>query len=87
MNKRILIWLIIFYPVGLYLLFKEKKKSLSHADSIKNTASEPSEIENQRPEQKQDLNASPKQPDPKNSFFHSNSRTAKLVRFCLKASM
>ena len=87
MNKRILIWLIIFYPVGLYLLFKEKKNSRSDADSIKSTASEPSEIENQRPEQKQNLNASTKQPDPQNSFFHSNSRTAKLVRFCLKASM
>ena len=87
MNKRILIWLIIFYPVGLYLLFKEKKKSRSDTDSIKSTPPEPSEIENQCPEQKQDLNASTKQPDPKHSFFHSNSRTAKLIRFCLKASM
>lgn len=87
MNKRILIWLIIFYPVGLYLLFKEKKKSRSDADSIKSKASEPSEVENQHPEQNQDLNTSTKQPDPQNSFFHSNSRTAKLVRFFLKASM
>lgn len=87
MNKRILIWLIIFYPVGLYLLFKEKKKSRSDTDSIKSTPPEPSEIENQCPEQKQDLNASTKQPDPQNSFFHSNSGTAKLVQFCLKASM
>ena len=64
MNKRILIWLIIFYPVGLYLLFKEKKKPRSDADSNESTAIEPSEIESQHPEQKQDLNASAKQPDP-----------------------
>ena len=34
MNKRILIWLIIVYPVGLYLLFKEKKKSRSDSEVV-----------------------------------------------------
>ena len=87
MNKRILLWMIIFYPVGLYLLFKEKKKSRSNLDSIQSTAPESSEIENQHPEQKQDSSTSTKQPDSQHPFLGSNSRTAKLTRFCLKASM
>jgi hypothetical protein len=88
MNKKILVWLILFFPVGLFLFIKKQMSSSTSPATANKSESEitpQSEIEEQHPKPKKEPTNPSKHKEQKISFFHSNSRASKIVRFCLKA--